>query len=452
MTIKRRKPPPTQPDTGYAWVVLVAATIINVSGGAFLTILAILLVEFLQHFDVNPSTISLLGAVHMGSGAISGFFIGPLIRYYGTRVVAMSASGLITVGLLVSGLVPRLPVIYVFYGVCTSIGMTTHQICGVVALQKYFDRWRALATGIFMTGVSVGVFAIPPLLQTFIASYGWQGAMILMAGGLMHSVVPAALLRPFEDNVAPQLDTKDGHELPISQPAALLCFKPRLLLYYVGCFFNVMGHQILFTYTPVRCSMIGLSKREASLLLTVMGSLSIFGRPLFGLIGDYVRSHKITLIGLSAILCGALGLLTIWLDSFWELASVYFPIGIFVSSYSSLEYTALADLAGINHVEVASGIFLVVISLSALVVHVSAGYILDYTGDPSFLFLLFSSSQVLGGLVILSVALIACQTCHSGSRPGSFSEKQTSLSISCPQKPKSNPEYKEIKMNSDIAL
>ena len=60
----------------------------------------------------------------------------------------------------------------------------------------YFDKRRALATGIATCGTGVGAFAMAPFCTVLINMYGWRGAQWIVAGLVLNGVALGALYRP----------------------------------------------------------------------------------------------------------------------------------------------------------------------------------------------------------------------------------------------------------------
>lgn len=46
----------------------------------------------------------------------------------------------------------------------------------------YFDKWRALATGISVCGSGIGTFVLAPLNVILVDYYGWRVAIMVQAG------------------------------------------------------------------------------------------------------------------------------------------------------------------------------------------------------------------------------------------------------------------------------
>ena len=47
----------------------------------------------------------------------------------------------------------------------------------VIVIYDYFDKYKSFASGIGMTGHSVAVITILPLLRFLIDEFGWQGTV-----------------------------------------------------------------------------------------------------------------------------------------------------------------------------------------------------------------------------------------------------------------------------------
>jgi MFS family permease len=66
----------------------------------------------------------------------------------------------------------------------------------MVIIGQYFQRRRALATGLATAGGSVGTLVLPMFFSYAIKNYGFHGAMLIYAGLTLHAIPAAMLLRP----------------------------------------------------------------------------------------------------------------------------------------------------------------------------------------------------------------------------------------------------------------
>lgn len=60
----------------------------------------------------------------------------------------------------------------------------------------YFQRRKALAYGIAMSGSGIGTFVLAPAVQLLIELYSWRGALLILSAFVANLCVCGALLRP----------------------------------------------------------------------------------------------------------------------------------------------------------------------------------------------------------------------------------------------------------------
>lgn len=63
-------------------------------------------------------------------------------------------------------------------------------------MSRYFDKHRALANGICISGTAAGSFIFPILIQYLIVGYGFHGTILILGGCILHVCISAALYRP----------------------------------------------------------------------------------------------------------------------------------------------------------------------------------------------------------------------------------------------------------------
>lgn len=86
----------------------------------------------------------------------------------------------------------------------------------VAMVNTYFNKRKALAYGIAMSGRAIGIFILPPLLQYLINLYSWRGALLILGGLVSNLCVCGSLMRPLvvqnkgeKENVKPIFDELD---------------------------------------------------------------------------------------------------------------------------------------------------------------------------------------------------------------------------------------------------
>lgn len=72
---------------------------------------------------------------------------------------------------------------------------------GIIIVSMYFNKRRALANGICVSGTAAGSFVFPILIEYLIQKFGFHGTLLLLGAGMLHVCVSATLYRPFEENI-----------------------------------------------------------------------------------------------------------------------------------------------------------------------------------------------------------------------------------------------------------
>jgi hypothetical protein len=148
-----------------------------------------------------------VGSSLVGCYLLIGPFAGALANKFGCRAVTVSGALLSGTSFLFSQFSPNVYVLIFLYGIMGGIGMGLCYLPSVVVVGLYFEKRRALATGISVCGSGIGCFAIPPLMMQLLEEYGWRGAVIISAGIQFNNCICGLLMRPLPkqatDGVAP---------------------------------------------------------------------------------------------------------------------------------------------------------------------------------------------------------------------------------------------------------
>ena len=193
-------PPP--PDGGWGWVICFSCFMCNMILDGICYTFGVLLEPLVEAFGSNRSTISWVGSILAGVYLMSGPIVGGLVNKFGCRPVCIGGSIISCFGIAISTLSPNVPVLMITYGVIGGFGLGLIYVPAVISVGYYFEKRRALATGISVCGSGVGCFIFPPLATFLLDEYGWRGANLIFAGFCLNCVVFGALMRPLELTIA----------------------------------------------------------------------------------------------------------------------------------------------------------------------------------------------------------------------------------------------------------
>ncbi|KAJ9592688.1 hypothetical protein L9F63_015660, partial [Diploptera punctata] len=159
-------------------------------------------------------------------------FVSALANRYGFRTVCILGSALGGIGFVLSCFATSTTFLFISYGVVGGIGFGLIYVPAVIAVGFYFEKWRALATGVAVCGSGIGTFMMAPLCTMLIENFGWRGALLIQAGFVLNCAVFGTLFRPLEPvkvavehPVANGIDSEDHKKSSAEQLPLLLRIK-----------------------------------------------------------------------------------------------------------------------------------------------------------------------------------------------------------------------------------
>ena len=84
---------------------------------------------------------------------------------------------------------------YIMTACLPGIGFGLMYLPSILMVGFYFNKRRALATGITTCGSGVGMFVMAVLVNALLAVYEWKGATRLMSAIVLNGAVMGALFR-----------------------------------------------------------------------------------------------------------------------------------------------------------------------------------------------------------------------------------------------------------------
>nr|XP_002741996.1 PREDICTED: monocarboxylate transporter 9-like [Saccoglossus kowalevskii] len=180
----------------YGWMVVFASflskcVIVGSSGIG----MGVFLVAFLEYFGEGTGKTALFQALSTAMMTLPSPLVSILNNRFGTRPLVIIGGVISSVAIFLSSFANSINVLLLTF--CVT-GMAFSLTCGpsIVIVGQYCHKRHALANGIVYAGNSVGMMVFPPLHHKLIETYGWRGAMIVMAGINLNVVVCGMLMRP----------------------------------------------------------------------------------------------------------------------------------------------------------------------------------------------------------------------------------------------------------------
>lgn len=129
---------------------------------------------------------------------LAGPFVSALANRWGFRVVTIVGAIVASSSFALSYFATSIFYLYIVYGVFGGIGFCFIYMPSVLTVGYYFEKWRALATGISLCGSGVGTFVFAPLNSYFLNEFGWRQTLLIQAAIILICILLGMLFRPIK--------------------------------------------------------------------------------------------------------------------------------------------------------------------------------------------------------------------------------------------------------------
>ncbi|XP_044153744.1 monocarboxylate transporter 6 [Bufo gargarizans] len=408
------------PDGPWAWGVLVAALLTNGLTLGFPSCIGVFYKDLQNSFQVSNSEISwfpsIITAVLHAGGPLCSF----IVEKFGCRVAVMAGGLLCGIGMVTSSFSQTIIHLYLSAGIIGGLGLCFSFQGAITVLGYYFIKRRTLANSLASTGASIGMALWPIASQHLLESMGWRGSFMIFGGVLLNCCVCGAIMRPVK--APPPAPSKDGangvtkgvEELEQGKGLQryiafdLLLRHRRYQIYTIGVSGMVMGFVLPLFYLVPYATSNGIDHSTAALLLSLIGFINIFTRPLSGLVSQqrifsgkliYLFSGAVIVNGLCNLICASSA-------SFPVLIVYCVMYGISMSVIGSLLFQVLMDIVGMKRFPGAFGLFTIMESVTILLGPPLAGLLVDITGEYKLVFYFTCLAVTLSGLFIFVASYI----------------------------------------------
>lgn len=201
------------PDGGWGWLVVVASFYIFFVSDGVLISLGVFLQEIAHSLECTPSEVSIAGAIQTCCYCFAGklvrqkfleyprfIVIGPfsaaLVNRFGFRWVVSVGCVISSASCFCTGLSVRWYQMILAYGVLGGIGFGMMYVSAIIVLGFYFERWRALASGVALCGAGIGSTCMPPILSMVIKTMGWRYAFYILGAMCCTCILCGLVFKP----------------------------------------------------------------------------------------------------------------------------------------------------------------------------------------------------------------------------------------------------------------
>jgi len=309
-------------ESAYAWLRLVAATLIAAIGSVGMWSVVVALPAIQADFGVDRADASLPYTLAMLGVAGGLVLLGRLADRFGIMVPLITGTLALGAGYLAVGFSATLWQVAIAHGLLIGFGCAVTFGPLMADISHWFMGRRGIAVTVVASGNYLGGACWPPLVQHFIATSGWRATHISIGLLLLITMLPLtlALRRRIEIHHADAASASAARrqaELPLS-PAALQVL---LCIAGIGCCVAMSMPQV---HLVAYCGDLGYGVARGAEMLSLMLGCGIISRIASGFIADRIGGVRTLLLG--SLLQGTALFFYLWFDG---LASLYVISGLF---------------------------------------------------------------------------------------------------------------------------
>jgi MFS family permease len=411
--------PPPPPGGGVFhgwWIVGGVFAIYFVSGGLFNTA-TIYFKALIAEFGWNRTELS--GVFSMGFlvAGVSSPIWGRIADRRGPR--ASFIPGVLLTGCLCLALsqVWSLPSLYFIYLLFTFSFAGISLIPISVILSNWFVQRRGRAIGIAYTGVGFGTLLLTPVVGLLVASVGWRAAYVVSGVVLLALLTPVALWftnRPEDIGLTPDGLPRIGADVvPDATQASRLdaaglrladaVKTPAFWLVALTWLVTMMPLSAISLHQVPYLTDLGISTELASVVVGLVGGLSILGRIAAGTLSERFSIQRIYAVCYVLMSLGIASLAAATSTGPTALAPYVLCFGIAVGGCFALTALLVGDLFGGRALGEIFGMLGLAATVGGAAGGVGAGMLFDAFGSYDAVFALGIGLSLLGALLILFV-------------------------------------------------
>ncbi|XP_053889359.1 monocarboxylate transporter 12 isoform X1 [Malaclemys terrapin pileata] len=419
------------PDGGWGWMIVVGCFLVTICTRAVTRCISIFFVEFQTYFAQDYARTAWIHSIADCATMLCAPLGSFISNHLSCQVGIMFGGLLASAGLILSSFATSLEHLYFSLGVLTGIGFALCYSPAIAMVGKYFNKKKALAYGIAMSGSGIGTFILAPVVQLLIEQFSWRGALLILGGFVLNLCVCGALMRPItlkEDHKHPpefleqeyvsEAQKQDLKRLSICSPLikawsheCLCCcswqeynflLMPDFMVLAVSVLFMAYGCSPLFVYLVPYALNVGVSHQQAAFLMSILGVIDIVGNITFGWLTDrrclkkYRYVCYLFAVGMDGLCCLFLPIL----QSFPMLVPFSFTFGYFDGAYVTLIPVVTADVVGTASLSSALGVVYFLHALPYLVSPPIAGWLVDTTSSYTASFILCGFSMIFSSTLL----------------------------------------------------
>jgi len=397
-------PPPAAfdvPDGGLeAWSVVLGGWLVLFSTFGYVNAFGVYEDYYVQELGQSPSAIAWIGSFQTFLQFACGLVTGKIFDEGHGRLLMLVGAIIYVFALFMTSLCREFWQIFLAQGVAGGLGLGLLFLPAISTIPQWFKRRRALATGIVVSGSSIGGVVFPIMMNHLFKSIGYASAVRASTYLILGCLAIALLL--VKQRIPGRKHRPAHMQFPAPDIKAILRHKAYWLT-IAGGFLIMWGLFFPLFYLQLFAQSHGINPELAFYTLSIANAASVVGRVLPNFLADKFGVFNM----LIAASTGSGVIILCWLPATNTAGVIVFSIlfGFFSGAYVSLTPGCFAALSShVGEMGFRLGVAWAIIAFAALTGTPISGALL---GDKVFTWwkpTVWSGVVTLAGSVLLVIA------------------------------------------------
>ncbi|KAG8200033.1 hypothetical protein JTE90_001261 [Oedothorax gibbosus] len=195
-------------DSKRSWLVAFACFVVQIVTFGLTESQGLLFVSAIDRYDTTRGKASMPFTLAYCVRSATGPFIGYIGTKFGIRIVTLSGCIVSCISVASCFFAEDILEVTILWGVVFGIGLGLETSLLSVIINEHFVKNRVKANALNVSGASIGVLVLSPVVHYIVDNYGLSAAFLIISGVMLHSI-PAALImiitKPEESTAHPPL-------------------------------------------------------------------------------------------------------------------------------------------------------------------------------------------------------------------------------------------------------
>jgi MFS family permease len=280
----------------YRWVIVGAGACMGCVAIGSIFSLPVFLAPMSVATGWSRTDISLAMTLNFITMGIASFAWGVMLDRVGPRIVLLSGSAILGLGLVLASRASTIEQFQFCYGILVGAGGGAIFAPLMATVTAWFDRQRSLAVSLVSAGMGVAPMTVAPVAARLVTTFDWRFSQLLIGFAVWAVLPPLAFLV----RRAPAMRRNTAGQRPTSTPMTVreALTSPQFVVLALAYFMCCATHSGPLFHTVSYAISCGLPVTAAVSIYSVEGLSGLFGRIVFGLLGDRFGAKRTFVAGL----------------------------------------------------------------------------------------------------------------------------------------------------------